>query len=427
MSFVVQCPHCETRFNLQPDMNGKSMRCPNLECRQVFVVQAMTEKAPPAPVYELPPEPGSEAPAPAARSGKSGKSAKAPKATKPPKPAPPPANKPPKPAKAPPQPAEPEVVEAAVVEATVVSAPKVTEVVWSEGTDVPPPSPKKKGKKPLQPEPVDDDLPVRRRRKHSRRPMILAVLIVFTVGLLLAAGFYGFYIGGKNEEKLAERAKGEYDKGNYGDAAKTYDKLAKDYPGSKDIDKYKFFADLSSMQTVVRGVTNRENYEAAVKRLARRVHRRAQKDEPFAKPSSGYGRDILEAGKKLGEDVAAHAEDRVKAFQADRAEERRGSAPAPDKAIAAGRGLIPLLDPFRAADDPPLDKIPAALDRVERGVKRERDRTAASEKAAGATPKTPNDAVIQSVEADLAAAGFLDDPEAQAASGRGQGQAPATS
>ena len=28
MSIVVKCPHCETKFNLQPDMVGKSMRCP---------------------------------------------------------------------------------------------------------------------------------------------------------------------------------------------------------------------------------------------------------------------------------------------------------------------------------------------------------------------------------------------------------------
>ena len=56
MSIVVQCPHCETRFNLQADMNGKSMRCPNLECRQVFTVKALEEKGP-APTYERPPEP----------------------------------------------------------------------------------------------------------------------------------------------------------------------------------------------------------------------------------------------------------------------------------------------------------------------------------------------------------------------------------
>ena len=162
MSIVAQCPHCETRFNLQAEMNGKSMRCPNLECRQVFTVQAMQEKGP-APVYELPPEPVSPPPP-----------------AKPPKPA---ASKPPKPTKAP-KPAEPEVVEAVVVEAAVVSPPKMKEVVWSEGTDVPP-VPTKKGRKPVQPAGHDRLRPGGGRR---RRPP-LRLLRCLRPGLLpLAAG-----------------------------------------------------------------------------------------------------------------------------------------------------------------------------------------------------------------------------------------------
>jgi hypothetical protein len=385
VSIVAQCPHCETRFNLQAEMNGKSMRCPNLECRQVFNVQAMQEKGP-APVYELPPEPVPPPP--------------------PAKPTKPAASKPPKPIKAP-KSAEPEVVEAKVVEAAVVSPPKMKEVVWSEDTDVPP-VPGKKGRKPVKPDAVDE-LPVRRKRKHSRRPMLLAGLLVGIVALAGFGIFYVIYFQTKNEEKLAKQAEDEYGKGNYGDAAKTYDKLVKEYADSKDIDKYKFFADLASMQTVVRGVTNRENYDAAVNRLQEFIT--THKDAPLAKPTSGYGRDVLEAGKKLGEDIAAHAEDRVKAFQTDRAK-NSGELARADKAIAAGRALVPVLDPFRAADDPPLEKLLAAYDRAEKGVKRERDRTAAINRAR-ADLDNPSDAVIQRVEADLQSAGFLDDPESQ--------------
>ena len=68
MAIVVACPHCETKFNLQPDMVGKSMRCPNLECRQVFTVRPQAReieppKSDPVPVPQprpmpLPPEPG---------------------------------------------------------------------------------------------------------------------------------------------------------------------------------------------------------------------------------------------------------------------------------------------------------------------------------------------------------------------------------
>ena len=48
MTIPVDCPHCETRFQLSPEMAGKSMRCP--ECREVFVVQsaATPVEVPPA-------------------------------------------------------------------------------------------------------------------------------------------------------------------------------------------------------------------------------------------------------------------------------------------------------------------------------------------------------------------------------------------
>ena len=380
MSIVVQCPHCETRFNLQGDMNGKSMRCPNLECRQVFTVRAMEEKAPP---LELPPEPV---------------------APKPAKPARPAATKPPRLAK-PPKPVEAEVVEAVVVDAAVVSPPKVKEVVWSEGTDVPPPE---KGRKPLAAEPVDD-LPVRRKQKASRGPMILAGMLVGIVFLGGGGLFYILYYQSKAEEKLAKQAEEEYGKGGYGDAAKSYEKLAQEYPDSKSIDKYKFLADLAAMQTVVRQVTNREDYDAAVRRLDAFVT--AHKDSPFAKPTSGFGLDIFDAGKKLGEDIAAHAADRVKAFRTDRAK-NPGELNRAVRAVDAGRSLVLLLKPVRGEHDS-LDAIEAAFAGVEESVKGERARTAAIDRAR-ADLADPTDAVIQKVEADLAAANLSTDAEAQA-------------
>ena len=59
MAIVVSCPHCETKFNLQPDMVGKSMRCPNLECRQVFTVKTQGR--------EIEPPKSDPVPAPQAR------------------------------------------------------------------------------------------------------------------------------------------------------------------------------------------------------------------------------------------------------------------------------------------------------------------------------------------------------------------------
>lgn len=393
MSIVVQCPHCKTRFTLQSEMNGKSMRCPNLECRQVFTVKAMEEKAPPS--YELPPEP-EPAPKP-----------------KPPKPG----AKPPAPSAKPPKPraAEPEVVEGEVVEAAVVSTPKVKEVVWSEGTDVPPT--KKKGKTAeVEPDEPPDDLPIRRKKKSNRGPLVLAVMIVSIVALVGFAAFYILYFQSKGEEQLAKKAEDEYKEGRYAEAAKSYEKLKTDFGGSKDAEKYKFFADLSGMQTSVRGVTNRDDYAPALKRLDEFAV--AQKESPLIKPGA-YGHDVLEAGKKLGEDIGHHADDRVTAFQKDRA--KSGELERADKAIAALEKLITDLDPYRGPDDPPLDGLKKAVEKAKTGVKRERDRLAA---IASAREKlaSPTDAVIQEVEKDLAAAGLTDDDEAKKLIGDAKGK-----
>ena len=51
MTTGVVCPHCETRFQLSRDLIGKSMRCPNRECGEVFVV-ADADAKPPAPVAD---------------------------------------------------------------------------------------------------------------------------------------------------------------------------------------------------------------------------------------------------------------------------------------------------------------------------------------------------------------------------------------
>src|SRR5262245_64397974 len=116
-------------------MVGKSMRCPNLDCRQVFTVKPQPKEIEPPPPDPVP-EPAAPLPLPPEPSAAAGK-----------------AKKPTKPG--------PAVVDAEIVEAAIVAPPKVKEVVWSEGTDVPPG--KGKGKKPVRPEVIDDgdDEPIR--------------------------------------------------------------------------------------------------------------------------------------------------------------------------------------------------------------------------------------------------------------------------
>ncbi len=381
MSIVVQCPHCETKFNLQPDMIGKSMRCPNLDCRKVFTV--VSQGRPVEPPRSEPVTPPSKPRTPA-------------KATRPERPRP------------------TKIVEGEVVDAAVVVPPKVKEVVWSEGTDAPPPKGTKSPRPPVaqepesEPDPDDFTLIPRRKKKKNRGPVILIGMAVSIIALIGFGVIYVLRFQGLSEAKLSAQAEEEYQKGDYAAAAKSFEQLAADDPEGENTPRYKFFSELAATQVVVRAVTNREEPDAAVKKLKAFIE--AQKASPFAKPTSGYGRDILEAGKKLSEDLAAHADDRMKAFRGDRSQS--GELTRAEQTIATGRDLLSTLEPFRAPDDVPLDTLRKSFEDVEREVKRERDRTAAIVKATkDLDPLT--DAAIQAVEADLASAGLSNDAEAE--------------
>ena len=377
MAIVVSCPHCETKFNLQPDMVGKSMRCPNLDCRQVFTVKPQGReieppKSDPVPVPQprpmpLPPEPGKGARKPA-------------------------------------------VVDAQIVEAAVV-------VAEGQGSRLVggcrPASRPRRGPRPgagrvarwdrraADPPPQEEEEPrAARLDRHDRRgrPGRGRASSVYLVRMQVVA-----------EQNLAKQAEDEYGKGEHAAAQKTYEKLLAEYPESEEAPRYRFFADLAQMQVAVRSVTNRENPDAAIDRFKQFLT--AQKESPFAKPKSGFGSDILEAGRKLGEDVAGHADDRVKAFRADRSG-KPGELDRAEKAVATGRELLPMIEAFRTPEDRPLDSIRADLDTVESSVKRERERTAAIAKARRDLENL-TDSNIQRVENDLAGVGFESDDEAR--------------
>ncbi|MBA4187025.1 MAG: hypothetical protein C0467_03310 [Planctomycetaceae bacterium] len=387
MSIVAQCPHCETKFNLEPEMAGKKMRCPNFDCQQVFTVK------PGARPTEPPPPPPAAKPVPPSSNPRMAKP-KAPDVTV-----------------VPSQLAKPRTSK--LPQSPPVGPPKVKEVVWSEDTDVPPPPPK--AKKPLratvdEPDEPDDAPILRRKKKKERGPWILIGMLAVVFVVLGGGVLYVLKFQGENEELLAKQAEAEYKKPDYPSAKKAFEKLAADYPESENAPKYKFFAELSDLQSAVKSVTNRDNPDVAQDKLRKFIE--ANKASEFAKHTSGYGRDIYEAGKKVGEDLVAHAEDRLKKYQANRASngvelERL------DKTVAGGRELIPLVEAFKAPDDSSLDSIRKGFDQVEAGAKKERDRTAALAKAAKQL-ETPTDAVIQATETELTTAGIVNEPEAQA-------------
>jgi tetratricopeptide (TPR) repeat protein len=367
-------------------MNGKTMRCPNLECRKAFIVKAK-QAAPPPPAYEPPPPPP-----PTPTSGK------------PPKPTPPV------------PPPKPEIVEVVVVEASLVSKPKVKEVVWSQ--DKEPPPPVRNSPKTIKPEAVDDadsigdrgNIPIRRKKKRSLGPIILIAMSIFIVMAIGGSILYIGYFQQESERQLAEAAKAHYEKGEWAEAAKSYENLLAEYPSSDKSDEYRFFAAISSLQKEVRSVTNRENYAGALQRFQDFL--KEYRDSPLAKPTTGYGRDILEAGKKLAEDIASYGEDRIQAFRSNRVA-KAGELVAAEKAISDGRTVVEWINPFRAPDDDeaPLNRLRDAFTKIEQSIARERERTAALA-AARQQLENPTDAIIQAVVSDLQARGFHDDPEA---------------
>jgi hypothetical protein len=46
---VVYCPSCRSRYQIDPQLQGKLMRCPNAACREVFEVRADEAEAEQAP------------------------------------------------------------------------------------------------------------------------------------------------------------------------------------------------------------------------------------------------------------------------------------------------------------------------------------------------------------------------------------------
>ena len=234
------------------------------------------------------------------------------------------------------------------------------------------------------------------------------------VGVLVAGSIVGYLVRMQvvAEEKLAKQADEEYGKGEHAAAQKTFEKLLAEYPDSEESPRYRFFADRADASRCPRGDDPRE--PGCGHRAAQAVPHRPEESE-FSKPKSGFGSDILEAGRKLGEDVAGHADDRVKAFRADRGG-KPGELDRAEKALATGRELLPLIEAFRTPDDRPLDSIRADLDGVESSIKRERGCPPLPRPAR--TWRTLWIRISSRVENDLAAVGFESDDEARSQSPR---------
>lgn len=432
MTIGAECPHCESVFQVDAELVGKTMRCPNPVCREVFTVEAAGEPAlshvSPAPVPVPRPVPGAEPSGDVSEflSVFDAEPVSPPTATFQAIPVPPP----PVPVvegervpgqvydaepvnarpvvTAPPRPFPPA---APVQKATPLPpapptqrAPQVLD--WSEVGDKKLPG-KAAGRKPAR---RDDDshIPIRTRRRGNP----LAKFILAGLLLLLLAGIGGgvyFLILGnqRSEEKDAEAAKKLYDDGRYADANKKYVALAADYPNSGEVPKYQFFAALSNTQAAIASVTVKEDPVPAEKALTAFIT--AHGDSPFAQPNSGYGADVVVAGQKLCSAIADHAAEKVKKYQAKHDEAKLLDDA--DRAIADGRALVPTLEKFRDKSGLSFDDVRKKFDEAEAGVKLERDRLASLDPWR-TLAADPTDRRIDDFEKAMKAAGLAKDPDA---------------
>lgn len=415
------------------------MRCPNPDCREPFTVEEAKPK----------PKKGGTAPRPTHTSGKVGEvvpvvEAEAVKprgfgSAKPPKPTGPAVTPDLPPIFA--DPDEPEVVEAQVVEAKVLTPPPLPkppriveakvveaqvlapppggpkEVVWSPDADVPlpgaPPLPKPKidnFEVIDEPESVEEEVFIRRRKKkRNLAPILLIGLVCVTVILGGAIFAYLSRVHTASEEQEAAEALEQYKKGDYGPSAKSHDELATKYPGSKNADKYKFLADLSAMRQAVSAVTAQDNPKASIERMRGFID--GYKDSPFAKPDP-FGQDIFAAGRKVLEDVEKKAKDHINTFKADR-RNKLDELNKAEEMLKIGHEFVPVLKEFRTKEDKSLEELREGLDKEMKGlIAYERKRLQVLETARKIV-EVPTDQAIQDAKTHLAQNDLLTDEESQ--------------
>jgi outer membrane protein assembly factor BamB len=370
VTIPVDCPHCETRFQLSPEMAGKSMRCP--ECREVFVVQspAAPFETPPAddrPFERVEPDhalnPPTLAPLPddelnpptiqpIAEDLNPPTLAPLPDALNPPTLAPLPDN---------PRPARSGPTARTLPTAPLLPGPK--EVAWS-GTAAPATA---------TAVPAGDEEPfIRRRRRRTWPPLLLAGLALALVLTLATTGIGLYRYLVLTEDQRASEAEAAYKDANYPVARQKYEELVRDFPRSSDAEKYQFFADLSGMQGAVASVTARENPAPALKAFNGFVEQHGQ--STYAQPETGFGTDVVQAGRRLAETLADHAGDKLKAFQADR--KNLDELTAAEQTVRDARAVLPTIDRFRDRQDDSLGAVRGRYDGLEKTFASERHRLA---------------------------------------------------
>jgi hypothetical protein len=270
-----ECPHCESVFQVAPELVGKSMRCPNPDCREVFTVSGATA----APVFATPPAP---APSPLPSVGGNvtdylpvveAERIDPPTPERPVYDAEPigvevydaePVRVPvPKAAPLPPLPKA-----AALPPPPAARSPQVLD--WSGAAEPPGGNADRAPARTNSRRDDDSDIPIRSRTRGGglSGKVIFGSLVVLL--LVVGGGIVTFLLLSKmkSEEQDATAAEALYKEGKYAEAKRKYESLTTDFPDSGDVPRYKFFAALSQAQADASSVTVKDDPSVAQRSLA---------------------------------------------------------------------------------------------------------------------------------------------------------------
>ncbi len=391
MTLGVRCPHCESQFQLDPDLLGKTMRCPHPDCREVFEVRAELPIAPPQP-FPLAPE----IPAPSPTAGSIADfvpvvdiapiyEAEVVLPT------------------AKPLPLLPPVIPAARLPlAPLLQGPR--EVAWDAADD---PMMAAKPKAPKAE--ADDAIPVTPRKKRRAIPKTaLALVSLALLSTLIAVGVMLVIRERRTEEKLAQEAEKLYAEGKYGEATKRYEELRKEYPGSDGAKKYEFFGRLSAAQNAIGAVAAREDPNGPLDIF--RTFLGEYGESPLAQPETGYGTDIVQAGHKLATVFNDNAGDHVKEYRKDK--KKVPELDLAERSIAQGRELLPQLERYKGGGGLSSDKARDQFDTTAGEIAKERTRLAVLAPFRNLA-RQPTDEHIEEFEQALKKAGLTADDEAK--------------
>jgi hypothetical protein len=302
VNITAVCPVCESRYQVQPELRGKAMRCPNPNCRKVFVVSDGPESAagnggpvapaPPAPpardgnqrsgsvgeMVPILPADAAEAPAPPPRpaSRKSTAGRRSPPASAPAAPEPqaaswqeappvrrgpargtdpvPAAEAPaPPPPPAPAEPAKEEPPQASSLPAWLEPPP----VRRGDKAQPAPGVTTGAGPAPVPVDPIDVpaeqappsapvyDTPAPPR---SRAMRMIVLLLLLVAGALGAGGWYAWRALHQTEDQLSEQALKDYKAGNFAAAASRFQQLPEKFQHTNRREEYLLLKELCDLR-----------------------------------------------------------------------------------------------------------------------------------------------------------------------------------